>query len=154
MGSAFKKFGELLIIIILPEILGLSCKTKISYKLKSAEIHLGIFDRNIGQGVNSIHISRKSPSFPQIGFDWQMKKNLNFIYFHGFLNSSINDSSRSIFYENEISQRIINIPRNIAFHRIEWKPTNNLSLGLNESVIYSVRNLPLIRLPFLSLAGK
>ena len=116
-------------------------KTKITYKLKSAEIHLGIFDRNIGQGVNSIHISRKSPSFPQIGFDWQMKKNLNFIYFHGFLNSGINDSSRSIFYENEISQRIINIPRNIAFHRIEWKPTDDFVLGFNESVIYSLRNL-------------
>ena len=56
-------------------------KTKISYKLKSAEIYMGIFDWNVGHGVNSIHISRKSPSFPQIGFNWQIKKDLNFIYF-------------------------------------------------------------------------
>ena len=116
-------------------------KTKITYKLKTVKIHLGIFDRNIGQGVNSIHISRKSASFPQIGFDWQIKKSLNFIYFHGFLNSGINDSSRSIFYENEIGQRIIDIPRNIAFHRIEWKPIDDFVLGFNESVIYSLRNL-------------
>ena len=116
-------------------------KTKISYKLKSSKIHLGIFDRNIGQGINSIHISRKSPSFPQIGFDWQINENFNFIYFHGFLNSGINDSSISIFYENEISQRIIDVPRNIAFHRIEWKPTDDFLLGINESVIYSLRNL-------------
>ena len=87
------------------------------------------------------HISRKSPSFPQIGFNWQIKENLNFIYFHGFLNSGINDSSRSIFYENEISQRIIDVPRNIAYHRVEWKPINNFVLGLNESVVYSLRNL-------------
>ena len=118
-------------------------KTKVVYKLQSAEIYLGIFDRNIGQGINSIHISKKSPSYPQFGFDWQIKKNMKLIYFHGFLNSGINDSSRSRFYENEISQRIINVPRNIAFHRVEWKPTENMVLGLNESVIYSVRNLDL-----------
>ncbi|MEL1226829.1 MAG: hypothetical protein VW963_08795 [Candidatus Neomarinimicrobiota bacterium] len=116
-------------------------KTKIAYKLKSAEIYLGIFDWNVGHGVNSIHISKKSPSFPQIGFSWQIKKNLNFIYFHGFLNSGVNDSSRSVFYENEISQRIIDVPRNVAYHRLEWRPINNFVLGLNESVIYSLRNL-------------
>ena len=35
----------------------------------------------------------------------------------------------------------MDVPRNIAYHRIEWKPVNNFVLGLNESVIYSLRNL-------------
>ena len=116
-------------------------KAKITYKLKSTKIHLGIFDRHWGHGVKSIHISRKSPSYPQFGFDWKIKKNLNFIYFHGFLNSGVNDSSQSKFYENEISQRLVGIPRNIASHRIEWKPTDKFILSFNESVIYAVRNI-------------
>ena len=54
-------------------------KAKIAYKLKSAEIHwvylIGMWDMGLTQSI-----FQKSPSFPQIGFNWQIKKNLNFLF--------------------------------------------------------------------------
>ena len=58
-----------------------------------------------------------------------------------FLHSDIPDSSRANFYNNEISERVLNVSRNIASHRVEWSPTKNLELGFNETVIYATREL-------------
>ena len=116
-------------------------KAKITYKLNSINFYFGIFDREWGFGKNAIHISNKAPSYPQFGFDWKIKDNLSLIYFHGFLHSDIPDSSRANFYNNEISERALNVSRNIASHRIEWSPTKNLELGFNETVIYATRGL-------------
>ena len=116
-------------------------KAKVTYELNTIKVHLGIFDRQWGFGKNAIHISKKAPSYPQFGFDWKINDNLSFIYFHGFLNSGIPDSSQSIHYNNEISQRTFNISRNIASHRIQFTPIKNLELGFNESVIYATRDI-------------
>ena len=116
-------------------------KAKITYESNSIQYNFGIFDRHWGHGKSALHISRKPPSYPQLGFKWEIKSNLNLIYFHGFLNSGISDSTRAILYNNEIGQRSFNLTRNIVSHRIEWSPVKNLELGVNESVIYASRDL-------------
>ena len=117
-------------------------KAKFTYRnSESIQFNFGILDRHWGQGIRAIHISKKAPSYPQFGFDWKIKDNLTFAFFHGFLHSGIPDSSRAELYENKIGQRSLNIARNISSHRIQWKPSKNLELSENETVIYAARGL-------------
>ena len=109
---------------------------RIKYISDNFEFNFGKFDRKWGFGKRSIHISNKSPSYPQFGFKWDINDNFTLTYFHGFLNSGIPDSNRSIYYNNS---RSLNVPRNIAAHRIEWKISENIIIGINESVIYATR---------------
>lgn len=113
--------------------------TKISYNKKFFRFDVGKFDRHWGPGLRAIHISNKPPSYPQFGFEWQIKDNLKLTYFHGFLKSNIPDSSLAIYYQNQFSKRSLNISRSIAAHRLEWTPLDKLTIGMNESVIYAVR---------------
>ncbi len=115
--------------------------TKISYTKNSLIIEFGKFDRHWGFGKRSIYLSKKVPSYPQFGINWEINDRLKLIYFHGFLNSGIIDSSRSNFYKNSFSRRTLDIPKNIASHRIEWIFNPNIKIGLNESVIYAFRNI-------------
>ena len=114
---------------------------KLSYNYKNFVIELGKFNRHWGNGNRSLYISDKAPSYPQIGFKYKLNRKLSYFYFHGFLNSNIPDSSRSSYYKNTFSQRSISIPRNIAAHRIEWKPNDKFIFNFNESVIYATRSL-------------
>ena len=114
---------------------------KIVYSIKNINFEFGKFDRHWGPGKRALHISRKAPSYPQIGFKWKIADNLNLTYFHGFLNSGLLDSNRADIYDNNFSQRSINITRNIASHRIEWNLNSKIKLSANETVIYATRNL-------------
>ncbi len=115
--------------------------TKITYTKESIMLELGKFDRHWGFGKRGIHISNKVPSYPQFGMNWKINNKLTLIYFHGFLNSGITDSTRSNFYNNNFSKRSINVTRNIASHRIEWSVNDKLKIGANETVIYAFRNI-------------
>ena len=115
--------------------------TKISYNYNNFIIELGKFNRHWGNGDRSLYISDKAPSYPQIGFKYKLNQKLNFLYFHGFLNSNIPDTSRSSYYKNNFSQRSISVSRNIASHRIEWKPNDKFVFNFSESVIYATRSL-------------
>ena len=122
---------------------------KIQYTIDSFEINFGKFDRQWGYGQRFIQISDKAPSYPQVGLKWNIKENLTLVYFHGFLSSGISDTSQSIHYNNS---RFLKVPRNIAAHRITWKPSENITIGLNESVIYATRIIdPHYLIPFLPL---
>ena len=114
---------------------------RIAYTTNVLEFDFGIFDRHWGYGVRALQVSSKAPSYPQFGLEWKLNENLILSYFHGFLNSGIEDSSRMIYYDNDFSHRTINIPRSIASHKIEWSPTEDFSLSLNETVIYASRSL-------------
>ena len=116
-------------------------ETRLIYDFNDLSIELGKFNRKWGSGIRSIHISNKAPSYPQIGMKYKLNPKLTFLYFHGFLNSRIPDTTRSTFYNNNISQRFINVPRNIAAHRIEWMPYDKFVIGLNETVIYATRTI-------------
>ena len=115
--------------------------TKFSYDYNNFIIELGKFNRHWGNGNRSLYISDKAPSYPQIGFKYKLNQKLSYFYFHGFLNSNIPDSSRSSYYKNNFSQRSISIPRNIAAHRIKWKPNDKFIFSFNESVIYATRSI-------------
>ena len=115
--------------------------TKLSYNFNNFIIELGKFNRHWGNGVRSLYISDKAPSYPQIGFKYKLNQKLSYLYLHGFLNSNIPDSSRSSYYKNNFSQRSISIPRSIAAHRIEWKPNDKFIFSFNESVIYATRSI-------------
>lgn len=114
---------------------------KIKYRLNNFEIDVGKFDRHWGPGIRALHISNKVPSYPQFGFEWSVRENIKLIYFHGFLNSNIPDSTRLPYYNNGFSNRSVNISRNIAAHRIEWSISEKVILSANESVIYATRSL-------------
>ena len=114
---------------------------KIIYSLNNIDFEFGKFDRHWGPGNRALHISNKAPSYPQLGFKWNIANNLSLCYFHGFLNSGILDSNRADIYNNNISQRSINISRNIAAHRIEWRLNNKIKLSANETVIYATRDI-------------
>ena len=109
-----------------------------------------------GSGISnsSLIISNKSPSFTQFGFSWALNKNINFEYFHGTLRSLVEDESNSEFY-NQVGQKIPELNRFIAAHRLDWNITDRLTIGASEAVVYGVRSLDLMYLlpfaPFLSL---
>ena len=114
---------------------------RIIYSLNNINFEFGKFDRHWGPGKRALHISGKAPSYPQFGFKWEITNNLSLSYFHGFLNSGLLDSNRAEIYNNSISQRSVNISRNIAAHRIEWKLNNKIKLSANETVIYATRDI-------------
>jgi len=127
---------------------------KLSYKYNSIILEFGKFTRHWGPGNSSLIISNKSPSFMQFGFNWALNKNINFEYFHGTLRSLIEDESNAEFY-NEVGQKIPELNRFIAAHRLNWNITDRLTIGASEAVVYGVRSLDLMYLlpfaPFLSL---
>ena len=114
-------------------------EAKLIYNDNNLDVELGKFNRHWGDGIRSLHISDKAPSYPQIGFKYNLNSKLSYLYFHGFLNSGIPDTARSIFYNNNYSQRFINVPRNIAAHRVEWQLNKAFAISLNETVIYATR---------------
>ena len=116
---------------------------KVSYHRNPIKFEFGKFDRQWGPGTRPIYISNKPPSYPQFGFEWQIRKNIKLIYFHGLLKSNIPDTSRSNYYNNQVSSRSINLSRSIAAHRIEWQPLKRLIISANESVIYGTRGIDL-----------
>jgi len=95
-------------------------------------------------------LSNNAPSYPQIKLQFQLSKDISFIYFHGELNSNVVDSSRSyiIIYNNPayIKSRTIEHTKYIAAHQIEFSIWNGFDLALGESVIYSDRGPLLIYL--------
>ena len=114
-------------------------EAKLIYNDNNLDVELGKFNRHWGDGIRSLHISDEAPSYPQIGFKYNLNSKLSYLYFHGFLNSGIPDTARSIFYNNNYSQRFINVPRNIAAHRVEWQLNKAFAISLNETVIYATR---------------
>lgn len=115
---------------------------KISYKFNEVTLELGKYDRTWGHGIRSIHISKKPPSYPQVGFQWRINRNLKLYYFHGFLESGILDSLNNSYYQTEGNlSRSTNVKRSIAGHRIEWEPNQKITISLNETVVYAVRSL-------------
>tara|TARA_B100000686_G_C16806232_1_gene990864 strand:+ start:10085 stop:11461 length:1377 start_codon:yes stop_codon:yes gene_type:complete len=114
---------------------------KVSYNLDPVKFEFGKFDRQWGPGIRSLHISNKTPSYPQFGFEWKINQNLKLIYFHGLLKSNIPDTSRIGYYNNQVSNRSFNLSRSLATHRIEWQPSKKIKLSANESVIYGTRGI-------------
>jgi hypothetical protein len=104
-----------------------------------------------GYGKNgNVIFSNKAPSYPQFKMRVPISNNIDFVYFHGELNSNVIDSSRSyyVIYPNSSFTpfRQVDHFKYIAAHQIEISILNGIDLSIGESVIYSDRGPILIYL--------
>jgi len=120
---------------------------KMQYGGEKLLFYLNKWNKHWGPGVNSLILSNKISNFFHFGFQWNITNKIHFDYFHGRLNSNIPDSN----YTNTYTGRNFNTVRNIAGHRLEWYPANNIIIGVSELVVYANRSIETIYLiPFLS----
>lgn len=102
----------------------------------------------IGSGkLGQIILSDKAPSFPFIRLDYYPVDWLRFIYFHGFLVSNVPDSSTFRYSQVPNRTTIADVPKFIAFHLLSVYPTENLSISLGESIVYSEYIQPVYFIP-------
>lgn len=121
---------------------------KLEYGDSASFFYFNKWDQHWGPGVNSLTISNKIPRFFHFGCKWQLQENLRFEYFHGKLKSGIPDNSSAIYY-NEVGSRTFDIFRNIAGHRLEWQPLEQLIISGSELITYANRSIELTYLlPF------
>tara|TARA_Y100001970_G_C14242717_1_gene865911 strand:- start:307 stop:1647 length:1341 start_codon:yes stop_codon:yes gene_type:complete len=123
---------------------------KFEYKLDNFKFYLGKFNNKWGNGIYSINLSNKAPSYPQVGFIFNINPSINYEYIHGQLNSLLINESNSIMYINEVTSttRQDNIFRNIVAHKLTFKLTDNIIVSGSESIIYANRNFDFHYLPF------
>ena len=114
----------------------------VRYKINSGELFFGKMNPQWGAGHSKVILSDKSPSFPLFGYNWEVNNGLSTEYFHGQLNSLIQDTSKDEYYTND-GERLItpNVSRSIAAHRFIWSPIKELSIICTETVIYGVRGM-------------
>ena len=125
---------------------------KISYNMENLSLVFGKFIRSWGPRQHSLIISSKPPSYPQFGLDWHISSNLNFSYFHGELFSSMVDTHRTNIYAGRYGRPRIYVECYITAHRLEWTPLKQITLDLNESLIYGGRGVETLYLiPFIPL---
>jgi len=85
--------------------------------------------------------SGRAPSYPMVKLVFPLSPSINFVYFHGQLNSDIVDSSRSywVTYPDYSSFRRVDHDKFIAAHQIEFSIIRGIDLSLGESIVYSDR---------------
>lgn len=91
--------------------------------------------------------STKASSFPFIKLKVSPVAWLDFMYIYGFLQSAVVDSSTirgNVKYEREHYSQI---PKYIVSHMFTFRPFDNLSLSIGESVIYSDKIQPIYFIP-------
>ena len=102
-----------------------------------------------GYGENgNIIFSNKAPSYPQIKMRVRIAEGVDFIYFHGVLNSNVTDSVKSynVDYNGFSSLRDVDHTKFIAAHQIEIKVSKGIDFSLGESIVYSDRGPELMYL--------
>ena len=114
---------------------------EIKYKTdESFQIYSGKKRTQWGEGNSSLFLSNNTPSYPQIGFSWNILELLNFEYFYGILSSQIKDTTTANQYIG-VGKRNIFYNRSIAAHKLTWKPLPYIKLNLMELVIFGHRNI-------------
>jgi len=93
-------------------------------------------------------LSGRAPAFPSIQLHLNPVKWFDFSYMHGWLNSTIIDSSRSYYSGN--TYRIVYRNKYIAANMFTFVPWKGLNFSFGNSIIYSDINVnPLYLIPFL-----
>ena len=95
-----------------------------------------------GYGRNgTVIFSDNTPSYPQIKMRVPISKDIDFIYFHGELNSVVVDSSRSymVTYPDQTysKYREVDHTKYIAAHQLEISLWHGVDFSIGESVVYS-----------------
>ena len=114
---------------------------KIRYKADdSILIYFGKNTTKWGHGYSSLFLSDNMPSYPQLGFSWDILKLLSFEYFYGSLSSQIKDTTKTNLYEG-IGNRDVHYNRTIAAHKLTFNPFKYFELNLMELVIFGNRDI-------------
>lgn len=128
----------------------------LTYGTSDLFVEIGKRSHRWGHGIRgTLLISDKSPAYPSFRMVFSSFGNFQFTYLHGWLNSTIKDTTMAKYYGEGVgSERKFMIPKQIAAHRIDWRPFSNLTIGASESVVYAVRQFEAIYwfpvIPFLS----
>ncbi len=119
-------------------------------------LQLGKVALSLEKGLNNwgygrrgeVIFSDRAPSYPMVKLRFPLSKSIDFVYFHGELNSNQVDSGRSysVVYPSVSFFRRVDQPKYIAAHQIEFSIINGLDLSLGESVVYSDKGPLLIYL--------
>jgi len=119
---------------------------KLEYGDSSKYFFLNKSSKHWGPGIRSLTISNKVPSFPHFGFKLPLNLNFVFEYFHGQLQSNIEDLNYNYYYSKGKAKQV---NRNVAGHQLSIKLFKKTIITLSEIVIYSNRSLELgYLLPF------
>ena len=121
---------------------------EVNYSWSIGNISFGKYRINIGSG-NTGHLinSSKAPSFPLVRLDIHPVSWLNFVYFHGWLESNVPDSSTYRYTSVEGRESISDIPKFIASHMLSFYIVDDLSLSVGESIVYSGSVEPIYLVP-------
>lgn len=122
---------------------------QLSWQIGSFTFSLEKMNNVWGYGKNgTVILSDNAPSYPQIKMRVPISRDIDFIYFHGELNSNVIDSSYSysIYYPFYDKYREVDHPKYIAAHQLEISLWKGVDLSIGESVVYSDRGPLLIYL--------
>jgi hypothetical protein len=115
---------------------------QISWQTGSFTFSLEKMNNVWGYGRNgTVIFSDNTPSYPQIKMRVPISKDIDFIYFHGELNSLVVDSSRSymVAYNDQTYSKFREVDhlKYIAAHQLEISVWNGVDFSIGESVVYS-----------------
>ncbi|MGD1044654.1 MAG: capsule assembly Wzi family protein [Bacteroidota bacterium] len=115
-----------------------------SWQIGSFTLSLEKMNNVWGYGRNgTVIFSDNAPSYPQIKLRVPISKDINFVYFHGELNSNVVDSSLSylVTYPNQgySTFREVDHSKYIAAHQLEISLWHGVDFSIGESIVYSDR---------------
>ncbi|MCX6121366.1 MAG: hypothetical protein NTX44_07065 [Ignavibacteriales bacterium] len=115
-----------------------------SWQIGSFTLSLEKMNNVWGYGRNgTVIFSDNAPSYPQIKLRIPISENIDFIYFHGELNSNVVDSSLSylVTYPNQrySTFRAVDHSKYIAAHQLEISLWHGVDFSIGESIVYSDR---------------
>jgi len=117
--------------------------------------NISLLKENIQWGhgkFGQLILSSKPPSYPYLRFSIKPVDWLRFTYIHGWLNSSVKDSSYTYYtYPGTISQQLIEnyIPKYIAANIITISPLNWLDVSAGNAIVYAGDLRPEFFIPFM-----
>lgn len=119
-------------------------RTNGSFLYQNSFLTAGAVKENIhfGSGQRSrLILSDKAPSFPSLYLKLDPVDWFQFYFMHGWLNSSIVDSSRIYTTDFDGRKRFVEKEKYFVLHAVQLNPWSNFSFTLGETIIYSDRNI-------------
>ena len=127
-------------------------KQSISYDHTTAYLGYSgsLFSARIGRGrhqwgpgrYHNLLLSSQQPPYDYVELRFHYRHMIFFTYLHGILDPTP-VQKKVLYYSDEGMPRKVKHQKYFAAHRIEFLPSNWLSLGLSESVIYGDRSVEL-----------
>ena len=128
---------------------------QVSWQIGSVTLSLEKMNNIWGYGRNgTVILSDNAPSYPQVKLRFPLSKDIDFVYFHGELNSNVVDSTNSYlvtYHDLPYSRyREVDHVKYIAAHQLEISLWKGVDFSIGESVIYSDRGpLLMYMIPFM-----